>query len=106
MGKTIDIQSGGIVFGDWKLFPVDDRNWELCQYRTALDRHGNPAGDEFRWYCCGRFYQYNTLHLALQYAADRELKDSAYLEPLYCGFHRMDVKPDNYCSWGKRRADS
>lgn len=24
-------------------------------------------------------------------------------ETLYCGFHRMDVKPDGYCAWGVRR---
>ena len=24
-------------------------------------------------------------------------------EPLWCGFHRMDVKHDGFCAWGKRK---
>lgn len=70
-----DCQTGGIVFGDWKLFPVDDRNWELCH------RHANTRGDNkgaVQWNRLGRFYSYNTFHLAVQYAADCELKDKCY----------------------------
>ena len=26
--------------------------------------------------------------------------DHEYREPLFCAFHDMDVKPDNFCSWG------
>lgn len=31
--------------------------------------------------------------------------DHDYRETLYCGFHRMDVRPDCFCSWGKRKED-
>lgn len=66
MARTESVQSGGIVFGEWKLFPVDDRNWELC----ALRDHA--------WRPLGRFYQFNTFDLALRYAADCELKAKAH----------------------------
>ena len=69
------VQDGGIVFGDWKLFPVDSRNWELCH------RHANTRGESkgtVQWNRLGRFYQFNTFDLALQYAADEELKGKAY----------------------------
>ena len=69
------VQEGGIVFGDWKLFPVDSRNWELCH------RHANTRGESkgtVQWNRLGRFYQFNTFDLALQYAADEELKGKAY----------------------------
>lgn len=75
MEKSKDIQGGGIVFGDWKLFPMDDRNWELCHRHTGKARGRNDAGTEPRWYRQGRFYQYNTIDLALLYAADCEMKD-------------------------------
>lgn len=69
------VQEGGITFGDWKLFPVDSRNWELCH------RHANTRGESkgtVQWNRLGRFYQFNTFDLALQYAADEELKGKAY----------------------------
>lgn len=28
-----------------------------------------------------------------------------YREPLFCAFHHMDVKPENFCSWGKARSE-
>jgi len=31
--------------------------------------------------------------------------DHDYREPLYCGFHRMDVSPERYCAWGKRKEE-
>ena len=31
-----------------------------------------------RWHRLGRYYQHNTIHLAIQYAADRALKDGAH----------------------------
>ena len=31
--------------------------------------------------------------------------DHEYREPLYCGFHQMDVKPDGFCAWGRRAND-
>lgn len=75
MAKHVSVQDGGIVFGDWKLFPVDSRNWELCH------RHANTRGESkgtVQWNRLGRFYQFNTFDLALQYAADEELKGKAY----------------------------
>ena len=26
-------------------------------------------------------------------------------EPLFCAFHNMDVKPENFCSWGKTKGE-
>lgn len=66
MARTESVQSGGIVFGDWKLHPLDSRNWELCRRSDS------------GWRPLGRYYQYNTFALAIQYAADCELKDKAY----------------------------
>lgn len=74
--KTKSVQDGGIVFGDWKLFPVDSRNWELC-HRHETGGTGVGAGVT-KWHRLGRFYQFNTFDLALQYAADEELKGKAY----------------------------
>lgn len=75
-----DCQNGGIVFGDWKLFPVDDRNWELCHRHAMADnartREAGTAGT-LRWVRLGRYYSYNTFDLAVQYAADVELKAKA-----------------------------
>lgn len=31
--------------------------------------------------------------------------DHDYRETLYCGFHRMDVSPERYCAWGKRKEE-
>ena len=70
--KTKSVQDGGIVFGNWKLFPVDSMNWELCH------RHATTRGDNkgvVQWNRLGRFYQYNTIPNAIKYAADCELKD-------------------------------
>lgn len=78
---TKSCQNGGIVFGDWKLFPVDERNWELCHRHatsdTATARKSGTVG-AMRWHRCGKFYSYNTFHLAIQYAADCALKDRAH----------------------------
>ena len=76
MAKHVSVQNGGIVFGDWKLFPVDSRNWELC-HRHETGGTGADAGVT-KWHRLGRFYQFNTFDLALQYAADEELKGKAY----------------------------
>lgn len=76
-----DCQSNGIVFGDWKLVPVDARNWELCHRHavsnTPTARKAGTVGN-VQWNRLGRFYQFNTFDLALQYAADEELKGKAY----------------------------
>lgn len=66
MARTESVQKGGIVFGKWKLNPMDSRNWELCELRDGT------------WRPLGRFYQFNTFDLALRYAADRELKDGCH----------------------------
>ena len=71
-------QDGGIVFGDWKLFPLDDRNWELCHRHAVADtttaRRAGTVG-EVKWHRLGRFYSWNTFANALGYAADCELKE-------------------------------
>ena len=78
MAKTKDCQSDGIVFGDWKLYPLDDRNWELCHRHAASDtmsaRRAGTVG-EVKWHRLGRFYSWNTFANALGYTIDRELKD-------------------------------
>lgn len=73
--KTKSVQDGGIVFGDWKLFPVDASNWELCH------RHANTRGKNkgvVQWNRLGRFYQYNTIPNAIKYAADCEVKNECH----------------------------
>lgn len=35
--------------------------------------------------------------------AEIDQSDHEYREPLWCDFHRMDVKPGNFCAWGKRK---
>jgi len=66
---------GAIRFGDWELRPRDSRNWELYRLRASERGFGDGTA---RWASEGRFYSYNTLHLAIQYAADCELKAEAH----------------------------
>lgn len=66
---------GAIRFGNWELRPCDSRNWELYHLRASTRGFGDGTP---RWASEGRFYQYNTFALAIQYAADCELKDKAY----------------------------
>lgn len=35
--------------------------------------------------------------------AEIDQSDHEYREPLWCCFHRMDVKPGNFCAWAKQR---
>lgn len=77
--KNIDIQDGGIVLHDnWKLYPLDERNWELCELREVIDnaaaRKAGTVG-EMRWQRCGRYYSHNTIDCALLYVADQLMKD-------------------------------
>lgn len=76
-----DCQDNGVVFGNWKLVPVDSHNWELCHRHAVSDtptaRKAGTVG-VVQWNRLGRYYQYNTFALAIQYAADCELKDKAY----------------------------
>lgn len=69
---------GGIRFGDWMLAPLDDRNWELCHWHVAKAVGRHAGGTEPQWNRLGRFYSFNTFHLAVQYAADVELKAKAH----------------------------
>ena len=65
MARKETVQSGGITLADeWKLYPLDDRNWELCKL----------MGDG-QWKPYGRFYSYNTIDCALLYVADQLMKD-------------------------------
>ena len=76
--KNKSVKDGGIVFGDWKLFPVDDRNWELCHLRATNDNQRSRAAGTagvVQWSRTGRFYSYHTIDLAMLYAADVEMKD-------------------------------
>lgn len=64
--KTRDIQKSGMLLADeWKLFPTDSRNWELCE----LTDKG--------WMHRGRFYQYNTIDQAMLYVLDVLAKQGA-----------------------------
>ena len=72
MGKTIDIQTDGILLADdWKLFPVDSRNWELCHKYVSKASGRHKAGTEELWHRCGRFYSYGAV-------ADELMKEKAY----------------------------
>ena len=65
---------------DWKLVPVDARNWELCRKKGVEDK---PASRErgtvgtVKWVRCGRYYSYNTVAEALRYVADELMKEKA-----------------------------
>jgi len=61
-----------ITWGDWKLIPVDDLNWELAH------NHVNTKGKNIgraTWHRLGKYYQHNTIANALWYAADYDLKN-------------------------------
>lgn len=61
-----------IEFGRWRLVPVDKLNWELCHWHVAT--RGKNVGTE-QWNRLGRYYSYNTIDLALRYAADQEMRE-------------------------------
>lgn len=66
MARVSKVQDGGIILCDeWKLWPMDDRNWELCELRDGV------------WRPCGRYYSYNTVGEAIAYVVDVELKRKA-----------------------------
>lgn len=58
---------------------MDSRNWELYHLRASTRGFGDGTP---RWASEGRFYQYGTFPLAIQYAADCSLKDKAYGEQM------------------------
>ena len=64
-------KDNGIVFGRWRLIPLDSNNWELCEYRDGKTKDGGRAT---RWIRCGRYYQHSTIGGAFRYAADCEMK--------------------------------
>lgn len=64
-----------IEFGNWRLVPVDRRNWELCHLHVSEARGRHGGGTEPTWHRLGRFYQHNTLAEALRYAVSRELME-------------------------------
>lgn len=77
MGKKKDIQNNGIVFGDWKMVPLDSNNWELCHRHVTKETNAsrsNGTAGTVRWHRCGRYYQHDTFANALRYVADEELK--------------------------------
>lgn len=78
MALTEKQVNGGIKFGNWMLVPLDDRNWELCHWHVAKAIGRHAGGTEPQWNRLGRFYSYNTFDLAVQYAADVELKAEAH----------------------------
>lgn len=62
-----------MLTGRFKLRPVDDRNWELCEMKSPSK--GKDAGGEPRWVPLHRYYSYQGLPACIQYVADLELKD-------------------------------
>ena len=75
MALTEKQVTSGIKFGNWMLVPLDDRNWELCHWHVAKATGRNAGGTVPQWNRLGRYYSYNTFDLAVQYAADVELKE-------------------------------
>lgn len=76
--KRKDIQNVGITFGDWKLVKMDEGNWELCHRHVTGDTVGarkNGTVGQLRWHRVGRYYQASTFHLALEYAADWDMRN-------------------------------
>lgn len=69
------VQDGGMLLADeWKLFPVDERNWELCHLYATTS--GKEAG-VVKWHRCRRFYSYNTIDQAMLYVLDVLAKQGA-----------------------------
>lgn len=67
-----------IQFGDWQLRKRDASNWELYHRHetkeTSTSIKSGNAG-KVRWHGTGRYYQATTFHLAIEYAADWELRN-------------------------------
>ena len=77
--KTKNIQRNGVEFGNWKLVPLDSNNWELCHWhatKNGAKARENGSVGTIKWHRLGRYYQFNTIHLALEYAADCEVKEA------------------------------
>ncbi len=71
---------GMLLADDWKLYPLDERNWELCHLcptkETPATKANGTAG-VVRWQRCGRYYQYNTIDQAMLYVLDVLAKQGA-----------------------------
>ena len=101
-----DIQNIGVEFGNWKLVPLDSNNWELCHWHVTKDTakaRANGTAGKLRWHRLGRYYQYDTIHLALEYAADAEVKsvgESARVDLLYAlNLHRKTLEEFRTAFW-------
>ncbi len=79
-----------IEFGRWRLVPVDKLNWELCHWHVAT--RGKNVGTE-QWNRLGRYYSYNTIDLALRYAADQEMceKDGEAVRAIADALHEYET---------------
>lgn len=78
-----------IEFGDWRLVPSGADNWELAHRHAA--KSGKYEG-QVRWIRIGRYYQYNTVANAVEYAIDcdmREGKDVATLAEFLAQYRTM-----------------
>jgi len=64
-----------VRFGHWELRKRDAGNWELFHFGACVGRGSNKTDGEPRWRSTGRYYQANTFHLAIEYAADWELRN-------------------------------
>lgn len=86
MAKAKNVQEGGIMLAEnWKLYPVDERNWELCRYAAVNDTpvsRANGTAGQMRWQPLGRFYSYGTVGEALAYVADELVKEKARQQAL------------------------
>jgi hypothetical protein len=81
MPKNVNIETGRILLAeDWKLYPIDERNWELC-HRYASDHH-KAKDNKPRWRRCGRYYSYNTIDQAMLYVVDQLIADGCRDEAL------------------------
>lgn len=61
-----------LQFGDWKLVPVDARNFELCHRHVT--KSGKNKG-QVSWHRLGRYYSMASLNRALLYASSAEMSE-------------------------------
>ncbi len=86
MRNIESIQSGGLLLCErYKLQPIDERNFELCELHTVpsntITRKNGTAGTR-RWRPCGRFYRHGTFSEAALFVADILLKERCANEAL------------------------
>lgn len=77
-----------IQFGDWQLRKRDAGNWELFHRHetkeTSTSIKSGNAG-KVRWHGTGRYYQATTFHLAIEYAADYDMRNDGSEEVIDMG---------------------